>query len=537
MPAFESRVVAAGPAYEENRAFMLDAIADMHGLQKRARDASAASGPRFAKRGQLLPRERLTLALDEGAPWLELCSLAGYLRDTSNPAKTVPGCSSIAGIGYVSGVRCMVVVDDAGIAAGSAQPMGGDKMLRLEAIDIKNRLPFIHLVESAGANLLGYKVEDFVIGGGLFANLARLSAAGIPVIALTHGSSTAGGAYMTGLADYVIMVRDRAKAFLAGPPLLKAATGEVATDEELGGAVMHATVSGLAEYLAEDDVDGVRILRELVGNLGWTQGNELPEGPAPALDTEELLGLFPKDHKKPVDMREVIARLVDGSEMMEYKPLYGPQTVCVQAKLFGMQIGIITNNGPLDPAGANKATQFIHACCQNGSPLIYLHNTTGYIVGTESERAGMIKIGAKMIQAVANATVPQLTVMCGASYGAGNYGMCGRGFTPDFAFSWPTARTAVMGAEQAALTMAIVMEDGARARGLPVDVEGIETMKQKIIQTFESQMSAFYTSGAVLDDGVIDPRDTRNVLGMALSVCLSGRARQVRPLTFGVGRM
>ncbi|MFC0283172.1 acyl-CoA carboxylase subunit beta [Camelimonas abortus] len=537
MPAFESRVVAAGQAYEENRAHMLEAIRELHALQKRARDASAASGPRFARRGQLLPRERLTLALDEGAPWLELCSLAGYLRDTRDPARSIPGCSGIAGIGYISGVRCMVVVDDAGIAAGSAQPMGGEKMARLEAIALKNRLPFVHLVESAGANLLGYRVEDFVLGGGLFANLARLSAAGIPVIALTHGSSTAGGAYMTGLADYVIMVRDRARAFLAGPPLLKAATGEVATDEELGGALMHATVSGLAEYLAEDDVDGVRILREVVAGLGWNEGNELPEGPEPALDPEELLGIMPKDLKKPVDMREIIARIVDGSEMLEYKPLYGPQTVCVQARLFGIHIGVITNNGPLDPAGANKATQFIHACCQNGSPIIYLHNTTGYIVGTESERAGMIKIGSKMIQAVANATVPQIAVMCGASYGAGNYGMCGRGFTPDFAFSWPTARTAVMGAEQAALTMAIVMEEGARARGLEPDMAAIETMKQKIIQTFESQMSAFYTSGAVLDDGVIDPRDTRNVLGMALSVCLSGRRRTVRPLTFGVGRM
>ncbi|GGC68032.1 acyl-CoA carboxylase subunit beta [Chelatococcus reniformis] len=537
MPAFESRVVAAGPAYEDNRAYLLAAIDELHALQRRARDASAASGPRFARRGQLLPRERLVLALDEGAPFLELCSLAGYLRDTKDPAKSVPGCSGIAGIGYISGVRCLIVADDSGIAAGSAQPMGGDKFLRLEAIALKNRLPFIHLVESAGANLLGYKVEDFVVGGGIFAGLARLSAAGLPVIALTHGSSTAGGAYMTGLADYVIMVRDRAKAFLAGPPLLKAATGEIATDEELGGALMHATVSGLAEYLAEDDVDGIRILRDLVASLGWTQGNELPSGPAPRLDPEELLGLFPKDGKKPVDMREVIARIVDGSEMLEYKPLYGPQTVCAHAKLSGMPIGIITNNGPLDPAGANKATQFIQACCQTDTPLIYLQNTTGYIVGTESERAGMIKIGSKMIQAVANASVPQLTLMCGASYGAGNYGMCGRGFSPDFAFSWPTARTAVMGAEQAALTMAIVMEDGAKLRGLPVDTAGIESMKGKIIQTFESQMSAFYTSGAVLDDGVIDPRDTRNVLAMALSVCLSGRDRKVKPLSFGVGRM
>ncbi len=416
--------------------------------------------------------------------------------------------------------------------------MGGQKFLRLEEIALRQRLPFVHLVESAGANLLDYKVEDFIRGGALFANLARLSAAGIPVIAVTHGSSTAGGAYMTGLADTVIMVRDRAKAFLAGPPLLKAATGEIATDEALGGAMMHATVSGLAEYLAEDDVDAIRILREFVAHLGWDRGDERPQaGTPPHHPVETLRAVMPKDGRKPVDMREVFVRLVDCSEFLEYKPLYGPGTVCAQARIHGTSVGLVTNNGPLDPAGANKATQFIQLCCQTGTPLIYLQNTTGYIVGTQSEREGMIKIGSKMIQAVANATVPQITILCGASYGAGNYGMCGRGLGPDFIFSWPGARIAVMGAEQAALTMAIVAEDAARTRERAIDEAAITAMRARVVETFERQISALYTSGAVLDDGVIDPADTREVIGMALSICRVARARQLAPLSFGVARM
>ena len=538
MSAFQTSFVAAGPAYEENAAHMRALLGEFAALVNRARAASAASAPRFARRGQLLPRERLALVLDDGAPYLELCALAGYLRDSADPSKSVPGTNGIAGIGYISGVRCLIVADDSGIGAGAARPMGGQKFLRLEEIALRQRLPFVHLVESAGANLLDYKVEDFVRGGALFANLARLSAAGIPVIALTHGSSTAGGAYMTGLADTVIMVRDRAKAFLAGPPLLKAATGEIATDEALGGAAMHATVSGLAEHLAEDDVDAIRILREVVAHLGWDRGAERPpSGPPPQLSAEDLLGIMPRDGRKPVEMREIIARLVDGSDFLDYKPLYGPGTVCAQARIHGQEIGILTNNGPLDPAGANKATQFIQLCCQTDTPLVYLQNTTGYIVGTQSEREGMIKIGSKMIQAVANATVPQITILCGASYGAGNYGMCGRGLGPDFIFSWPSARTAVMGAEQAALTMAIVAEESARARGAEPDTAAIAATRARVIETFESQTSAFYTSGAVLDDGVIDPRDTRAVLGFTLDICRAARRRALSPLSFGVGRM
>jgi geranyl-CoA carboxylase beta subunit len=390
-------------------------------------------------------------------------------------------------------------------------------MLRAQAIALESKLPFLHLVESAGANLLKYRVEFFIGGGALFYNLARLSAAGIPVVTVVHGSSTAGGAYMPGLSDYVVMVRGRARAFLAGPPLLKAATGEIATDEELGGALMHTQVSGLGEYLAEDDSDALRLAREVIGRLGWGAAQP-PAGKPPRYPADELLGIMPEDYRKPVDMREAIARFADDSDFLDFKPDYGPATVCGHAAIQGMPVGIVTNNGPLDPAGSNKATHFIQACCQAGLPILYLQNTTGYMVGRASEEGGMIKHGSKMIQAVANASVPQITLMCGASFGAGNYGMCGRAYRPRFLFSWPNAQTAVMGAEQAALTMAVVMEAGMRRKGQGVDAAQIDEVKRAIVENFERQQSAFVTSGLMLDDGVIDPRDTRNVLGFSLSI-------------------
>ncbi|MFM0156897.1 MULTISPECIES: acyl-CoA carboxylase subunit beta [Paraburkholderia] len=537
MPAFHSRLNTASPVFRDNVEHLQTLIGQLHTLQERASLESAKAGPRFAKRGQLLPRERLALLVDSGSPFLELAALAGYLVGETDPDKSVPGAGLIAGIGYISGTRCLIVVADSGIDAGALQPMGLEKFQRLQRIALDNRLPFVHLVESAGANLMQYRVEEFINGGGNFYQLARLSAAGIPVITLVHGSSTAGGAYMPGLSDYVVMVRDRAKAFLAGPPLLKAATGEIATDEELGGALMHASTSGLAEYLAEDDADGIRIVRELIDKLDWTsRESSLPVGPDPELNPEDLLGVLSRDGKKPTDMREVIARIVDASDLLEFQPLYGPATVCAHARIHGIPVGIITNNGPLDPAGATKATHFIQSCCQSDIPLVYLQNTTGFIVGKDSERAGMIKHGSKMIQAVSNATVPQITILCGSAFGAGNYGMCGRGFNPSFLFSWPNARTAVMGAEQAALTMAIVMEGAARAKGLEPDTERIESLRQKIVANFERQTHAFYTSGRMLDDGVIDPRDTRKVIAMTLSVCRDGRKKIVNPLTFGVAR-
>ena len=544
MTVFASSWNAQGAVAQQRREAMLARIAELRGLQERAAAASARSKPVFDKRGQLLPRERVALLLDAGTPYLPLCSLAGYLQDVKDPAASVPGGGIVAGIGYVSGVRCMVVASDSGIDAGAIQPMGLEKILRVQELALENKLPFIHLVESAGANLMRYRVEGFVHGGALFRNLARLSAAGIPVITVQHGSGTAGGAYMPGLSDVVVMVRKRSRAFLAGPPLLMAATGEVATEEELGGAEMHTAVSGLGEYLAEDDRHALGIAREVVSKLSsWTaslssrtrsgiHGGAWIAGQArndsPRYDAEELLGLVPTNLREPVDMREIIARVVDDSDLLEFKSLYGPATVCAQAAIEGHNVGIITNNGPIDVAGANKATHFIQLMCQLGHPIIYLQNTTGYMVGKDSEQGGMIKHGSKMIQAVTNATVPQITIQCGASFGAGNYGMCGRGYAPRFLFSWPSARTAVMGGEQAARTMQIVTEAGLARKGIAPDPAQSKAQFDKIVGVFEAQADAFYTSGLLLDDGVIDPRDTRSVLAQCLDICAQAEQRQLR---------
>ncbi len=514
---------------------MLAFVDRLRELERRTREKSESSRPTFEKRKQLLPRDRIGRLLDRGSPWLELSSLAGYGLDTPDPDKTVPSAGAIAGIGYVSGTRCLVYASDSGINAGAIGPMGLEKAVRAQEIALENKLPFVFLVESAGANLMKYRVDGFVRGGAIFRNLARLSAAGIPVVTVVHGSSTAGGAYFPGLSDYVIMVRGRARAFLAGPPLLRAATGEIATEEELGGAEMHATVSGLAEYLADDDADAIRIARDVVARLGWSRV-PAPSGRSPRYAEDDLLGLMPADPKRGVDMREIVARIVDDSDFLEFKREYGPATVTGHASIEGMRVGIITNNGPLDPNGATKATHFIQACCQTETPILYLQNTTGYIVGKASETGGMIKHGSKMIQAVTTASVPQITLMCGASFGAGNYGMCGRGFEPTFLFSWPNAQTGVMGGKQAADVMAMVTEEGAKKRGQSVEPEKLAALRAQITETFDSQTSAFVTSGQVLDDGVIDPRDTRRVLALALSIAREGRQRRVAPMQFGVAR-
>ena len=541
MTVFDSSWNAAGAKAQLRRTDMLARIAQLRALEARAVHASAKSRPTFDKRGQLLPRERIGLLLDPGAPYLPLGSLSGYGQDTPDLEQSVPGGGVLAGIGWISGVRCMIVASDSGIDAGAIQRLGGEKTLRAQEIALTNKLPFVHLVESAGANLMRYRVEGFVRGGALFRNLARLSAAGVPVITVQHGSGTAGGAYMPGLSDVVIMVRNRSRAFLAGPPLLMAATGEVATEEELGGAEMHTSLTGLGEYLAEDDRQALGMARAVVASLGWKPLQAAPHFLPPRYDTEELLGLMPHSIREPVDMREIMARLVDDSDLLEFKPLYGPQTLCVQARIEGHAIGFISNNGPIDVAGANKATHFIQRQCQLGQPIIYLQNTTGYMVGKESEQGGMIKHGSKMIQAVTSASVafnlPQITVQCGASFGAGNYGMCGRAYDPRFLFSWPNAKTAVMGGEQAATTMKIVTEAGLRRKGIEPDAAASKAQFDKIVALFESQSDAFYTSGLLLDDGVIDPRDTRAVLAQCLSLCADAAQRQVRPLQFGVARM
>ena len=535
-----TKITPESPGFAENRAAMLTAIEALRTLEARAEQKSEERRARFLERGQITPRERLARLLDPGLPFLRLHSLAGYLADSDDPEKSIPGSTFVAGIGFVCGTRAMVVVDDSGINAGALSPMAIQAMLSLQDIALRQKLPFIHLVESAGANLMNYKVEDWAHGGAIFGNLARLSAAGLPVISVLHGPSTAGGAYMPGLSDYVIGVKKNGMAALAGAALVFAATGEQASDAELGGAEMHASVSGLVEYLAEDDVHAMELTRRVVARLDWNKAMA-PGAPRafdePLYPAEELAGVVPGDLKTPYDARELVVRLVDGSDFDEFKPDFGPATLCLQAAVHGRSVGILANNGPIDPAGANKATHFIQACEQAGTPLVFLQNTTGYMVGTDYEQAGMIKHGSKMIQAVANARVPKITLYCGASFGAGNYGMCGVGYAPDFLFSWPNSRSGVMGGEQAARTMSTVARAGAARRGAELDEARLVRQEAAITALVDRQASPFYTSGRVLDHGVIDPRDSRKVIAFCLQTCAEARTRELRPSSFGVARM
>ncbi len=539
MPILETRVDRSSESFRTNREQMLALIAEFRGLEQNVRDASNAKRDLFRKRGQLLPRERVALLLDRGAPWLELATLAGYRMHDDDGRGGIQAGGGIAGVGYVSGIRCVVAASDSAIKGGTSTPMGVKKNLRVQQIALENKLPVVRLVESGGANLL-YQGEMFVEGGRGFANQARMSAAGIPQVTVVHGSSTAGGAYLPGLSDYVILVRNKAKVFLAGPPLLRAATGEIAGDEELGGAEMHATVSGLGEYLAEDDADGIRIAREIMTKLPWNE--QLPVRPEksfkePRHDADELAGVVPVDYRKPYDVREVIARVVDDSDLLDFKALYGVHTVCGHAEIEGHAMGLIGNNGPIDADGSAKAAQFIQICCQANIPIVYLQNTTGYMVGREAEQDGIIKHGSKMIQAVANANVPQITLHIGASFGAGNYGMCGRAYDPRFIFAWPNNRIAVMGGEQAAKVMAIVTEEKLRREGKPVDREKLEAMEQEIIRRIDGESLALYATARLWDDGLIDPRDSRKVLALCLSICRDAGIRPLKSTTFGVGRM
>ena len=539
--AFRSHINPADEAFVRNRSDHLALIERMNGLLQRARTLSEAARPRFERRGQLLPRERLARLLDPDSPFLEIANMAGYLVDDTNPETSVPGATQICGIGYAGGARCMVQVDDSGINAGAMTRTSTRKGLRCMDIALQQKLPFVHLVESAGANLLEYEVEMWMAGGGIFARLARLSAAGLPVVTVLHGASAAGGAYMPGMSDYVVGVRNNGKAYLAGPALLKAATGEIADDAELGGAEMHATVTGLVEYLAEDDAQGVQICRDVIRRLDWNRHCPAALAPRswdePHYPPEELLGVVPVDYRQSYDAREVVARLVDESSFLEFKPAFGATLVCLQTAIHGHAVGILCNNGPIDPDGAAKAAQFIQLCDQADTPLLFLQNITGYMVGTQYEQAGMIKHGAKMIQAVTNARVPRLTLMIGASFGAGNYGMCGQGYDPDFVFSWPNIRIGVMGGAQAATTMSEVFRAGAARKGREVDEAMLAEQEARVTAHYDRQSDAFYTSGRMLDDGLIDPRDSRRVLAMALAICREGRLRRTQPNAFGVGRM
>jgi len=537
MPVIESQLDPHSAEFARNHVAMLAGVEQLRRLEQAVLEKAAQAQDKFEQRGQLLPRQRLNLLLDPGAPFLELASLAGYKLHDDKDGSAAGG-GLIAGIGYVSGVRVLVVANNSAIKGGTISPSGLHKTLRLQQIAMENRLPAITLAESGGANL-NYAAQIFVEGARSFANQARMSAMGLPQITVVHGSATAGGAYQPGLSDYVVVVRDKARLFLAGPPLLRAATGEIASEEELGGAQMHAQVAGTAEYLAENDADGIRLAREILALLPWdAQRPPQPERTwtEPRYPADELLGLIPEDPKKPYDVREIIARIADGSNFLEFKSEFDAQTVCGHLHIRGYALGLIGNNGPITPQGASKAAQFIQLCDQSRTPLLFLHNTTGFMVGTEAERLGVIKHGAKMIQAVANARVPKLAIVVGGSYGAGNYAMCGRGLDPRFIFAWPNSHTAVMGGAQAGKVLRIVAEATQIKNGLGPDPKALELLEQSTAQQLDSQSTALYGSANLWDDGLIDPRETRTLLGYLLDICHEAEQRPLQPNSFGVAR-
>ncbi|WP_280398267.1 acyl-CoA carboxylase subunit beta [Nocardia carnea] len=495
----------------------------------------AGGGPeklaRHRKRGKLTARERIELLIDEDSPFLELCPLAAWGSEFQ------VGASTVAGIGVVEGVECMIVAPDPTVRGGTSNPWTLRKTLRVNDIIRENRLPVISLVESGGADLPTQK-EVFVPGGRMFRDLTQASAAGIPTIALVFGNSTAGGAYIPGMSDHVVMIKERSKVFLGGPPLVKMATGEESDDESLGGADMHARVSGLADYYALDEQDAIRIGRRIVKRLNWKKQGPAPRPSVlePLFDSEELLGIVPPDLKIPFDPREVIARIVDGSDFDEFKPLYGSSLVTGWAELHGYPVGILANaRGVLFSEESQKATQFIQLANKTNTPLLFLHNTTGYMVGKEYEQKGIIKHGAQMINAVSNSKVPHISVLMGSSYGAGHYGMCGRAYDPRFVFAWPSAKSAVMGGAQLAGVISIVGRAAAEARGQAFDEEADAGMRAMIEAQIEAESLAMFMSGRLYDDGVIDPRDTRTVLGMALSAIHTAPVQGAEG--FGVFRM
>jgi acyl-CoA carboxylase subunit beta len=506
-----------------NREAMLDKLAD---LDAQHAVAVAGGGERYVERhharGKLLARERIELLVDPGSAFLELSPLAGWGSDFT------VGASVVTGIGVIEGVECMITANDPTVKGGASNPWTVKKIFRASQIAEENGLPTVALVESGGADLPTQK-EIFIPGGKLFRDITRSSAAKVPTVALVFGNSTAGGAYVPGMSDYTVMVREQAKVFLGGPPLVKMATGEEADDESLGGAEMHARTSGLADYLAEDEHDAIRIGRRIVARLNWRKGGPAggPDRPyaEPEADAEGLLDVIPTDLKEPFDPREVIARICDGRSATngavfdEFKPLYGASLVTGWARIHGHPVGILANaQGVLFSEEAQKATQFIQLANQVDTPLLFLHNTTGYMVGKEYEQGGIIKHGAQMINAVSNSTVPHISVLMGASYGAGNYGMNGRAFDPRFLFTWPNAKSAVMGPAQLAGVLSIVARAAAEAKGRDYDEEGDAGMRAMVEQMIEEQSLPYALSGMLYDDGVIDPRDTRTVLGICLSV-------------------
>jgi len=516
-----------------NREAMLPLLAQLEQMQAQVlQGGGAKSQQRMRERGKLLPRERVERLLDPKTPFLELSSLAanGMYQEES------PGASLVAGIGTVSGRTCMIIASDASVKGGAIYPMTLKKHLRAQRIAEENRLLCFNLVESAGANLL-YQAELFAeTGGRVFANQARMSAQGIPQIALVFGSSTAGGAYMPGMSDYVVMVRNQARVFLGGPPLVKMATGEVIDEESLGGADMHASVSGVSDYTADDDDHALEIGRQIVAGL-----NQLdppwPKGEAPLLDEQDLLGVIPADARQPLEIREVLARLLDRSELLEFKADYGATLVCGHARLGGLPIGIMANNGVLFSESANKGAQFIQLCNQSRIPILFVQNITGFMVGSQVEREGIVKHGSKLVNAVATSNVPHLTLIVGGSYGAGNYGMCGRAYDPRFLFTWPNSRIAVMGGDQAAGVMSMLAEEQARSRGQQPDSQAIEARAAATRAMFEKESSAFYATARLWDDGILDPRHTRQALILALQTVHHSGFAQTKAPHYGVFRM
>ena len=536
MPTLSSQLATKSPAFIANAERMRERLERVRALEGQVVAESESKRARFEQRGQLLPRERIARLLDRGSAFLELSTLAGLGMHDDDGHRSVLGGGCIVGIGVVAGKRCVINASDSAVKGGTIAPMGMKKTLRAQEIARVHKLPMLHLVESGGANLM-YQSELFVEGGRGFANQARLSAAGIPQIAIVHGSSTAGGAYVPGLSDYVILVRGRSSIYLAGPPLVKAAIGEDASDEELGGAELHAQVTGLGEYLCEDDAQALAMAREVMDKLRWESVPASRDFIEPRFDAEELLGVVPADEREPYDVREVIARIVDASDFLEFKGAYDSATVCGHARVHGHLVGILGNNGPIQPKGSLKAAQFIQLCDQSNTPLVFLQNTTGYMVGTSAERDGAIKHGAKMIQAVATARVPKFTFVLGGSFGAGNYGMCGRGFDPNFIFAWPSARTAVMGGAQAAKVMDIVGRGKLERAGQEANEAALAAMSDQLRQRLDREAEVLFGTARLWDDGVIDPRDTRRILGLCLDTANEAAARVLQGNAFGVARL
>ncbi len=536
MPVLTSKLNPRSEAFKAGALLMRQLVGDLNArLAKIGEGGGEAARAKHQARGKLLPRERVEMLLDPDTPFLEIGALAA-LDMYDNAA---PGAGMIAGIGRVSGVECLIVCNDATVKGGTYYPMTVKKHLRAQEIARENRLPCIYLVDSGGANLPNQDevFPDREHFGRIFYNQANLSAQGVPQIAVVMGSCTAGGAYVPAMSDETIIVRNQGTIFLAGPPLVKAAIGEIVSAEDLGGGDVHTRLSGVADHLAENDLHALAIARASVANLNWRKPEQVKLVPPrpPLFDASELHGVIPSDARKPFDVREIIARIVDGSEFDEFKARYGTTLVTGFAHIEGMPVGLIANNGVLFSESSMKAAHFIELCCQRRIPLVFLQNITGFMVGRKYEAEGIAKHGAKMVTAVATATVPKFTVIIGGSFGAGNYGMCGRAYSPRFLWMWPNARISVMGGEQAAAVLATVKRDGIEARGGQWSAEQEAAFKQPILDQFGVQAHPYYSSARLWDDGVIDPADTRRVLALGLSASLNAPIPDTP--RFGVFRM